>query len=211
MRRRNIKNAHERILQHQDLVVFDINDKKGKWHQVFGNDHPIHLEIGMGKGKFLMEQAIKHPDINFIGIERYESVVIVGLDKMAPYQLTNIKIIAMDAINLSELFAEGEIAKIYLNFSDPWPKKAHIKRRLSSPKFLTMYQTILNKAGEIELKTDNMHFFEYSMMSLLEHHWHLLDFSVNLHTRNEEIITTEYEDKFKAKGMPIYYLKVKKD
>ncbi|HHU23600.1 MAG: tRNA (guanosine(46)-N7)-methyltransferase TrmB [Bacilli bacterium] len=210
MRRRNIKNACERIMQHEDLMIFDPTAVKGNWQKVFGNDFPIHLEIGMGKGKFLLEQAMRNPNVNFIGIEKYESVIVVSLDKMAPYKPTNLKVIAMDATNIMEVFSEGEVAKIYLNFSDPWPKKGHTKRRLTSPKFLEIYRTILTNEGEIELKTDNKRFFEYSVLSLFENNWRFCDFSVDLHDGRTDIVTTEYEEKFKAKGMPIYYLKVQK-
>lgn len=210
MRRRNIKNAHERILQHENLMIFDPAAFKGNWNKVFGNDFPIYLEIGMGKGKFMLEQSRNNPAANFIGIEKYESVIAVALDKMAPFQPANLKVVAMDATNLLDIFSDGEIAKIYLNFSDPWPKNGHAKRRLTSPRYLDIYRTILKNEGEIELKTDNKRIFEYSVLSLLEHNWQLKDFSVDLHDGRTDIVTTEYEEKFKAKGMPIYYLKVQK-
>ena len=184
---------------------------KGKWQELFSNNNPIYLEIGMGKGKFLLEQALKNPQFNYIGLEKFESVIVQAVEKIAPLNLTNIKLINGDAEKLNEYFAEKEIKKIYLNFSDPWPKGRHAKRRLTYHTFLERYEKILD--GDIEMKTDNQALFEYSLQSFNNYHWQFLDLSLDLHHRlnDEVIITTEYEDKFIQNGKQIYFIKVKKE
>ena len=210
MRRRNVKNAQSRINSHFDLVIQNPEVYKGKWNTLFYNNNPIYLEIGMGKGKFLLEHAINHPDINYIGLEKYNSVIVQAVDKITVLNLSNIKLINNDANKIIDFFAPKEIQKIYLNFSDPWPKNRHEKRRLTYQSFLDKYDIILK--GDIEFKTDNQGLFEYSLISFNINKWTFLDISLDLHNRSleEKIITTEYEDKFVAKGNKIYYLKVKK-
>lgn len=210
MRRRNVKNAQSRINSHFDLVIQNPEVYKGKWNTLFYNNNPIYLEIGMGKGKFLLENAINHPDINYIGLEKYNSVIVQAVDKITILNLSNIKLINNDANKIIDFFAPKEIQKIYLNFSDPWPKNRHEKRRLTYQSFLDKYDIILK--GDIEFKTDNQGLFEYSLISFNINKWTFLDISLDLHNRSleEKIITTEYEDKFVAKGNKIYYLKVKK-
>ncbi len=207
MRRRNAKNAHSRVLNSANVIILEPKKYHGKWKDLFGNNHPIYLEIGMGKGKFIIENAKKYPNINFIGIEKYDGVIIQAADKLKDQPLPNLYLISVDASNLLEIFAENEISKIFLNFSDPWPKLRHAKRRLTSKTFLDMYKVILD--GELEFKTDNRGLFEYSLISLNENHWQFLDLTFDLHERTTDIITTEYEDKFSSLGHPIYFVKTK--
>lgn len=210
MRRRNVKNAKGRIENHPELVVLNYKDYKGKWKSFFGNNNPIYLEIGMGKGKFLMEHAKTYQNINFIGLEKFDSVIVQAVEKIYPLNLNNIKLINADAEELLDMFEENEISKIFLNFSDPWPKNRHEKRRLSHTNFLNRYNIILN--GDIEMKTDNRELFEFSLISFNQNKWDFLDLSLDLHHRNEEeyIITTEYEERFTKKGNVIYFIKTKK-
>ncbi len=210
MRRRNVKNAGVRIANHPELVVQNPSDYKGKWNELFQNDHPIYLEIGMGKGKFLKDHALANPTINYIGIEKYEGVLVQAVEKTASLQLSNIKLIVGDANNLEDYFDEKELSKIFLNFSDPWPKNRHEKRRLTYASFLKKYDHILN--GTIEMKTDNRELFEYSLQSFNNQNWEFLKVSLDLHhpSNEEKIITTEYEDRFTEKGNLIYFIGVKK-
>ena len=159
----------------------------------------------MGKGKFIIEQARRNPNINYIGIEKFEGVIIQACDKLKENEPTNLHLIAADATNLLDMFEENEIAKIFLNFSDPWPTSRHAKRRLTYKTYLDMYRKI--SKGEIEFKTDNRELFEFSLVSLNENNWSFLDLTFDLHAKEEDIITTEYEDKFSAKGNPIYFVR----
>lgn len=212
MRRRNVKHAKERLSLHPELVVDNPFLYKGIWAKLFGNNHPIYLEIGMGKGKFIIEHALKHPEINYIGLEKFDSVLVQAVDKAKSLKLNNLKLIHLEAEKINDVFAEKEINKIFLNFSDPWPKNRHEKRRLTYHTYLALYEKILN--GIVEMKTDNQSLFEYSLKSFNNEHWTFLDVSLDLHHRDlpneEKIITTEYEEKFIQKGNNIYYLEVKK-
>ena len=209
MRLRNIKNAYEKVAVNERYFIPNPNEQKGLWHKVFGNNNPIHIEIGMGKGRFLCELAAKNPDINYIGIEKFTSVLLRASEKLAELDLNNIKIINIDAINLCDYFDKDEITRIYLNFSDPWPKNAHAKRRLTSNRFLPLYQNVLNTDGEIHFKTDNRKLFEFSLESLNEYGLSLKNISLDLHHSDfEGNIMTEYEEKFSAFG-PIYRLEAK--
>lgn len=210
MRRRNVKYASLRIANHPELVIFEPNDCKGKWQSIFQNNHPIYLEVGMGKGKFLGELALTHPEINYIGIEKFESVIVQAVEKIAPLHLNNIKLIQTDAEKLDEIFSKKELSKLFLNFSDPWPKNRHEKRRLTYQHFLEKYDNILD--GTIEMKTDNRELFEYSLKSFNNNGWEFVNISLDLHNieNEEEIITTEYEDRFIEKGNVIYFIEVKK-
>lgn len=211
MRRRLIKNASNRIAKHGGLVIFEPQLNKGCWNEVFGNQNPIHLEIGMGKGLFLLKMAMKYPHINFVGIEKFDSVMVIAVEKIANHNLPNLKLIKADAQYLDTFFKNGEVDVIYLNFSDPWPKNRHEKRRLTSSNFLNRFKNIIKPSGFIELKTDNPNFFEYSIISMALNHWIIIDISLDLHKRHDEIITTEYEERFIALGQPIYYVKIKKE
>lgn len=202
MRLRNVKNKEE-ILNNSKYLVKNAIENKGKWNKVFGNNNPIYIEIGMGKGKFIIENAIKYPNINFIGIEKFDSVLAKSLPKI-PDGLNNLLIIRLDALGIDEVF-EKEIDRIYLNFSDPWPKARHHLRRLTSKVFLAKYDLIFKKNCEIYQRTDNQPLYIYSLESLSQYGYKLSDISFDLHaTSLEELITTEYEDKFSSKGMPIY-------
>ena len=205
MRRRNAKNAHERVVARDGLMILDPTLYKGKWNTLFDNNNPIYLEIGMGKGKFIIEHARRNPNINYIGIEKFEGVIIQACDKLKENVPANLHLVAGDATNLLNWFEKGEIAKIFLNFSDPWPKSRHAKRRLTYKTYLDMYKVI--SKGEIEFKTDNRELFEFSIVSLNENNWKFLDLTFDLHSKEEDIITTEYEDKFSAKGNPIYFVR----
>lgn len=209
MRLRNIKNAYEKVAVNERYFIPNPNEFKGKWHEIFGNNNPIHIEIGMGKGRFLCELAAINPDINYIGIEKFTSVLLRASEKLAELDLNNIKIINIDAINLCDYFDKDEITRIYLNFSDPWPKNAHAKRRLTSNRFLPLYQNVLNTDGEIHFKTDNRKLFEFSLESLNEYGLSMKNISLDLHHSDfEGNIMTEYEEKFSAFG-PIYRLEAK--
>lgn len=208
MRLRNIPRA-EGTLQAHPAVIKRPEAQKGCWRQVFGNKNPIHIEIGMGKGRFLLNMAVKYPEINFIGIERYSSVLLRAVEKFDTEEfnmLKNVRLVCMDAKDVEEVFAQNEVEKIYLNFSDPWPKARHAKRRLTSTEFLTRYEKILAKGGKIEFKTDNTELFKYSMEQVREAGWILENYTYDLHHHeimNAGNVKTEYEEKFSAKGNPI--------
>ena len=208
MRLRNIPRARETIQAHP-AVVKNPEFQKGCWAQVFGNGRPVRIEIGMGKGRFIMNMAKAHPEYNFIGIERYSSVLLRAVEKYDTEEfreLTNVRFICMDAMEISDVFAPGEVERIYLNFSDPWPKARHARRRLTSKEFLARYERVLKEDGLLEFKTDNTGLFEFSLEQIEEAGWTLLAHTYDLH-HNEELnqgnIMTEYEEKFSAKGNPI--------
>lgn len=206
MRLRNIKGADE-IVSNSPLCIQNPIEQKGNWKNFFGNNNPIHIEIGMGKGRFLMDLAALHPDINYIGIERYTSVLLRAIQKMEEYPLPNVCFLCVDAATLPEIFSEGEIDRIYLNFSDPWPKDRHARRRLTSSEFLSRYDMILAKEGRLEFKTDNRDLFDFSVEEIENSPiWNLDAKTYDLH--HDEImnvgnIMTEYEEKFSSKGNPI--------
>lgn len=205
MRLRNIKGADEAV-QNSIYCVEKPTEQKGAWHTLFGNEHEIHIEIGMGKGQFLMQLAAEHPDINYIGIERYTSVLLRALQKMEEAPLSNLKFLCINAEILPDIFATGEIDRIYLNFSDPWPKDRHAKRRLTSKEFLGRYNLILKKDGMLEFKTDNRLLFDFSLEEVPLAGWKIIASTFDLHqddTLNEGNIMTEYEQKFSALGNPI--------
>lgn len=205
MRLRHIKGAEEEIAE-SPYVVQDPQSLKGRWHEFFGNDNPIRIEVGMGKGKFIMELAQMNPDINYVGIERYSSVLLRGLQKRAELELSNIYFMRIDALELADVFAEDEVERIYLNFSDPWPKDRHAKRRLESRQFLARYDQILKKDGTIEFKTDNRALFDFALEEVEAAGWTLKEKTFDLHADarlNEGNVMTEYEERFSAQGNPI--------
>ena len=204
MRLRHIPGAEEAIAS-SPYVIQDPELKKGAWNQVFGNSHPIEIEVGMGKGRFLMELALSHPDVNYIGIERYSSVLLKGLQKRARLELANIFFLCIDARDMADIFAPGEVSRIYLNFSDPWPKDRHAKRRLTSDRFLAVYDQILDREGVIEFKTDNQELFRFSLESIPQAGWKVLEKTFDLHHSDmaQGNVMTEYEEKFSAEGKPI--------
>lgn len=208
MRLRNVKNKKE-IMDNSSYLVKDPTLYKGKWKELFGNNNPIYIEIGMGKGKFIIDNALHYPNINFIGIEKYDSVIAKGLQKI-PEGLNNLVMVRWDALNINDIFTK-EIDRIYLNFSDPWPKNRHHLRRLSSRVFLEKYEDIFKSKRIIEMRTDNRDLFQYSLVSFSEFGYTLEKVSLDLHTDDMPEITTEYEDKFSKDGMPIYYVMCNKD
>lgn len=207
MRLRHIPGS-EKEIEASPYVVQNPEEKKGRWNEVFGNERPIEIEVGMGKGRFIMELASLHPDINYVGIERYPSVLLRGLQKRAEMELDNIVFMCVDAKNLSEIFNQEEVQKIYLNFSDPWPKDRHTKRRLTSEEFMEVYDRILKPDGVVEFKTDNKGLFEYSLEAIPGDVWEIKESTFDLHhsEMGEGNVMTEYEEKFSLKGNPIFKL-----
>ena len=209
MRLRNIPGADEAIADSPHCIQEPMAEK-GRWHLIFGNENPIHIEIGMGKGQFIMKLAKEHPDINYIGIERYSSVLLRALQKMEIEPLPNIRFLCMDASIITEVFDKEEVAKIYLNFSDPWPKDRHARRRLTSHEFLDRYDQFLAADGRLEFKTDNQDLFTFSLEEIeTSDRWHLNASTRDLHhdpSMNEGNIMTEYEEKFSSLGHPIHKL-----
>ena len=209
MRLRNIPRA-DGVIKSHPMVVQDAQESRGNWKNIFGNDRPVYLEIGMGKGRFLMNMAKEHPLVNFVGIERYSSVLLRALEKYDTEEykeLQNIRFLCMDATEIEDVFNQSEIRKIYLNFSDPWPKARHARRRLTSGTFLDRYAKILPPGGNLEFKTDNTELFRFSLEEIREKEgWRLDKYTYDLH-RNDEMnqgnIMTEYEEKFSSLGNPI--------
>ncbi len=207
MRLRNITGSRETVAAN-NFVVNEPEAYKGKWGNLFGNRNPIHVEIGMGKGKFIMQLAIMNPDINYIGIEKYSSVLLRALEKSKDLELPNLYFIRFDAEYLNDIFGKDDITRIYLNFSDPWPKDRHAKRRLTSREFLAKYNLCLKKEGEVIFKTDNTSLFDFSLTEVKAAGWELKGVTRDLHHSEylEGNVMTEYEEKFVALGNPIHRL-----
>ena len=205
MRLKNVPGSRE-VIAESEFVIHDEQKQKGNWKNIFGNENEIHIEIGMGKGKFIYEMARRNPGINYIGIEKYSSVLLRAVQKMQQEPLPNLKFIRMDAEEIAEVFAENEVDKIYLNFSDPWPKDRHAKRRLPSKEFLARYNQFLKKDGFLEFKTDNRGLFDFAVEQLPEAGWKAKAVTYDLH-HNEEMVAgnvmTEYEERFSSMGNPI--------
>ncbi len=204
MRLRHIPGAEEAIEQ-SPYVIQNPKEMKGKWDSVFENQNPIHIEVGMGKGRFIMELAQRNPHINYIGIERYSTVLLKALQKREQLPVSNICFMCIDARELGEIFEKGEVGKIYLNFSDPWPKDRHAKRRLTSPQFMAVYDQILAAEGDVEFKTDNRGLFDYSLESIPQAGWKVKEHTFDLHhsPMAEGNVMTEYEEKFSSRGQAI--------
>ena len=214
MRLRNITGSRE-IIGESKFVVQKPETQRANWHNIFGNNYPIHIEIGMGKGRFIMDMAKAHPDVNYIGIEKYSSVLLRAIQKMEqePQILSNVRFIRMDAETIEEVFGEEEVDRIYLNFSDPWPKDRHAKRRLPSREFLARYNNILKKDGQLEFKTDNKDLFMFAEEELEPAGWRAEKITYDLHHYKEMMqgnIMTEYEEKFSSMGNPIYKYVIKR-
>jgi len=210
MRQRNVKNKKE-IIANSNYVVVNPTGMINKWQGLFENNNPIYVEIGMGKGNFIIENAKMYPNINFIGIEKFDSILALALKKIDELELTNLKVIRMDAFEIDQVF-NHEISKIFLNFSDPWPKKRHTNRRLSSGAFLNKYDNLFVMEKVIEMKTDNQGLFEYSLCSFNESGYKINEIYLDLHkSAKVDNIMTEYEKKFSEKNNRIYYVKVTKN
>ncbi|MFE6168849.1 tRNA (guanosine(46)-N7)-methyltransferase TrmB [Viridibacillus arvi] len=206
MRLRHKPWAEEFIASHPDIVVPNPEEQKGKWNEVFKNDNPLHIEVGTGKGQFITGMALANPEINYIGIELFDSVIVKAVEKVqAAGQPSNLRLLKVNGSDLEKFFEKNDVDRLYLNFSDPWPKTRHAKRRLTHAGFLSIYENILPDFGEVHFKTDNRGLFEYSLVSMSQYGMKLVYVSLDLHKEMpEDNIMTEYEEKFSAKGQPIY-------
>ena len=205
MRMRKKKNCGIRMEKCSDVWIKNPEDYKGSWHKLFGNDNPIHIEIGCGKGRFITETAKLNPDINYIAIEKVEDVIVMAMEKAVNAELSNVVFIDMDAENIAEVFEKGEIKRIYLNFSDPWKKNKQAKRRLTHKNFLDKYKMVLENSDYIFFKTDNRQLFEFSLNSFADNNFKMSNITLDLHNSGfEGNIMTEYEQRFFDMGMPIY-------
>ncbi|GEK91447.1 tRNA (guanosine(46)-N7)-methyltransferase TrmB [Alkalibacterium kapii] len=205
MRLRHKPYAKEKLAEYEQYVVTEGLELKGRWQERFGNENPIHVEIGCGKGQFIINMAKKHPEINFIGIELQTSVIVSALEKQIEEKLPNVQLLQANASDLAEYFEKNKVDRIYLTFSDPWPKNRHEKRRLTYKTFLNVYETILNPDGELHFKTDNQKLFEYSLISFSSYSADLKEVYLDLHQSDvTENVMTEYEEKFSKKGNRIY-------
>ncbi|WP_347096010.1 tRNA (guanosine(46)-N7)-methyltransferase TrmB [Streptococcus salivarius] len=205
MRVRKRKGAEEHLANHPQYVILEPEAAKGKWHELFGNDNPIHIEVGSGKGAFITGMAQQNPDINYIGIDIQLSVLSYALDKVLASGAENVKLLRVDGSSLTNYFEDGEVDMMYLNFSDPWPKSRHEKRRLTYKTFLDTYKQILPENGEIHFKTDNRGLFEYSLASFSQYGMVINKVWLDLHASDYEgNVMTEYERKFSEKGQVIY-------
>ncbi len=207
MRLRNVAGSREAIADSKYVVQEEVMfEMPGKWSEVFGNDRPIHIEIGMGKGQFIHAMAKLHPEINYVGVEKYSSVLIRAIQKMEQEELPNLKFLRMDAEDVDKVFGKEEVDKIYLNFSDPWPKDRHAKRRLPSKEFLARYDVILKKDSRLEFKTDNRDLFDFAVEELEPAGWKAEVITYDLHADEKLVagnVMTEYEEKFSSMGNPI--------
>lgn len=207
MRMRKKKNCAARIERCGDIRITNPEEHKGMWKAVFGNDNPIHLEIGCGKGSFVVGMAKLHPDVNFIAIEKVEDVIVMAMEKAVENDVPNVRFMDLDAERIEDFFEKGEIERIYLNFSDPWKKSKQAKRRLTHKNFLDRYKNILNNGDYIWFKTDNRKLFEFSLNSFAEENFKMQNITLDLHNSAfEGNVVTEYEQRFLDLGQPIYRL-----
>ena len=205
MRLRNVPGARD-VMDANEYVYTEPEGMAGTWSQVFGNSNPVHIEIGMGKGRFITTLAGMNPDINYVGIEKYSSVLLRAVEKQDELCLPNLRFIRMDAENITSVFGKEEVDRIYLNFSDPWPKDRHAKRRLTSRQFFARYDEILKSTGRVEFKTDNRPLFDFSVEEVNEAGWKLSVCTYDLHNDEklmEGNVMTEYEERFSSQGNPI--------
>jgi len=209
MRLRNVKDANIKIAA-SSYIIKDYEDYKGNYKSIFNNDNKLCIEIGMGKGDFIIGMAWNNPNINFIGIEKYDSVMVRAVEKLEGVDLKNLKLIKMDAEYIENVF-DKEIDTIYLNFSDPWPKDRHEKRRLTSSNFLKKYDNLFKGTKHIIFKTDNRKLFEYSIKSLTDYGYKINNVSFDLHSDDIPNVETEYEKRFSNLGYPIYMMDIMKN
>ncbi|AIF43159.1 tRNA (guanosine(46)-N7)-methyltransferase TrmB [Virgibacillus sp. SK37] len=208
MRQRNKPWADDFLQENKHIVLQNPSQYHGKWKDFFGNNNPIHVEIGTGKGQFITGMAKQFPDINFIGIELAKSIVVAAAQKVMEAERANVVLLNENAADLLEIFAENELDTIYLNFSDPWPKNRHEKRRLTYHTFLEQYEKVLHPGGGIVFKTDNKGLFEYSLVGFSQYGMKLNEVLLDLHAHEDPTnIMTEYEERFSAKGQQIYRCK----
>lgn len=218
MRLRGRKGIRESLERQQDLIVLDGKSLKGQWASYFGNDKPIHVELGMGKGRFISELSARNPDVNFIGVDMYDELLRRAAEKARLAHggleegegIPNLALLLCNIEYILDVFEAGEIERIYLNFSDPWPKKRHARRRLTHANFLHKYKKLFNSRGEIHFKTDSRSLFEFSLNSFADEGLRMRDISLDLHQDGlrEDMVQTEYELKFHERGMPIYRCEV---
>ena len=205
MRLRNVPGARD-VMDANEYVYTEPEGMAGTWSQIFGNNNPVHIEIGMGKGRFITTLASMNPDINYVGIEKYSSVLLRAVEKQDELCLPNLRFIRMDAENITSVFGKEEVDRIYLNFSDPWPKDRHAKRRLTSRQFFARYDEILKSTGRVEFKTDNRPLFDFSVEEVNEVGWKLSVCTYDLHNDEKLVegnVMTEYEERFSSQGNPI--------
>ncbi|WP_051318238.1 tRNA (guanosine(46)-N7)-methyltransferase TrmB [Cohnella thermotolerans] len=215
MRLRGKKHTRESLERQPDLIVLEPHRWKGRWRELFGNDNPIHVELGMGKGQFISRMSGNNPGINYLGMDMYDELLRKGSEKARAVwkekgsdEVPNLYLVLGNVEHLEDMFEPGELERIYLNFSDPWPKSKHAKRRLTHPRFLDKYKRVLNERGEIHFKTDSLSLFEYSLNSFSDSLLQMRNISLDLHRSGlrEDLVLTEYEAKFVGQGMPIYRL-----
>lgn len=203
MRMKKKKNIDKRIANCEDVMIFNPTEYKGNWHEYFDNQNDIHIEIGCGKGRFILEHARRNPNVNFIAIEREENALIIATERALDLELNNLVFLNFDALKLCDIFNNNEIQRIYLNFSDPWPQRKHEHRRLTHSIFINIYNQVLAEFGQIHFKTDNQHLFEFSLEQLTKCGWRLQNLSLDLHKTKLNNIMTEYEERFSNAGFRI--------
>ena len=206
MRMRKKKNLDTRLEACSDVMITDPAACKGQWRALFGNENPLHVEIGCGKGRFIVETARRNPDINYVAIERENGALIMATEKAMQLGLPNLKFISFDATYLTDIFADAEVNRIYLNFSDPWPPNNRRKRRLTHATYLRLYDQVLAKYGQVFFKTDNQGLFEFSLEEICGYGWLIQNISLDLHNSGMDNIMTEYEERFSNEGFRIYRL-----
>ncbi len=212
MRLRNVAGAKEMLASNPNLVIQNPESHKGKWDALFGNTNPVHVEVGMGKGRFIYGMALQNPEINFVGIEYFDSVLVRAMEKFIAEPLPNVRLLRYDGEHLEKCFEKGELGRIYLNFSDPWPKVRHAKRRLTHEVFLKIYREVLSRDGDIWFKTDNRSLFQFSLISMNNFGMIFEDVALNLHEDEpEDNVRTEYEQNWSSRGYPIYRVEARFD
>ena len=203
MRMRKKKNLIPRMERCEEVLIRDPLIHRGAWRELFGNNCQLHLEIGCGKGRFTVETARQNPDVLFIAVEKVPDAMVIAMERACAMGLKNVRFISCDAVQLPEIFAEGEVDQIYINFCDPWPTKRHAKRRLTHKNFLKLYRQVLKERGQIHFKTDNAPLFEFSLEEIPTVGFSLSEVTHNLHENGPCGVMTDYEAKFYEMGTPI--------